>query len=99
VLIDFADQDLRRLHEEPGYRLSRMDQQLTRAFRKAARFIEAASDERDLAAMKSLRFEKLKGARSGQHSIRLHNQWRLILQLVENPKGTVVVVVEVVDYH
>jgi len=99
VNIDFAEQDLRRLYEEPGYRLRRMDQQLTRAFRKAVRFIEEAADERDLAAMKSFRFEKLKGARTGQYSIRLHSQWRLIFQLLENLKGTVVVVVEVVDYH
>ena len=31
--------------------------------------------------MKSMRFEKLKGARSHQFSLRLQDQWRLILEI------------------
>lgn len=59
----------------------------------------AARDERDLYALKSLHFEKLKGGRSGQHSIRLNEQWRLIVTLEETDQGRIVNIVEIVDYH
>lgn len=49
--------------------------------------------------MRSLNFEKLKGSRSHQHSMRINQQWRLILELKQaNPKN-VVVVVAIEDYH
>lgn len=43
--------------------------------------IRQAVDERDLYALKSLHFEKLKGARNEERSIRLNDQWRLVLKL------------------
>jgi proteic killer suppression protein len=41
--------------------------------------IRNARDERDLRALRSLNYEALKGNRSHQNSIRLNQQWRLIL--------------------
>jgi proteic killer suppression protein len=49
--------------------------------------------------MKSLHFEKLKGARSHQHSIRLNRQWRLIVELERSANGRLVIVVSIEDYH
>lgn len=49
--------------------------------------------------MKSLRYEKLVGDRSGQHSIRLNDQWRLVVRIEDDGDGRRVVVVEVADYH
>jgi proteic killer suppression protein len=61
--------------------------------------IRAANDERDLYVVKGNRFEKLKGARSHQYSLRLNDQWRLIVEIKSgNPKNTIVVV-GVEDYH
>ena len=54
------------------------------------------TDEQDLRSLKSLRYEKLKGARFGQHSLRLNKQWRLILRPEQNQDGTTTAVVEVV---
>jgi proteic killer suppression protein len=48
--------------------------------------------------MKSWRFEKLSGRRAGQHSIRLNDQFRLVVRLESTPLKTVVIV-EIVDYH
>ena len=48
---------------------------------------------------KSLHFEKLVGDRGGQHSIRLNDQWRLVLRLEARDDGRVVVILEIVDYH
>ena len=62
-------------------------------------FIRQAIDERDLRSMKSMRYEKLKGQRSHQHSVRLNDQWRLILEVVGEDPDKVVQVVDIEDYH
>lgn len=97
--VEFENDDLRRLYEESGFRLSSLGQDLTRAYRKVVEIMAAAADERDLRAMRSLHFEKLEGDRLGQHSLRLNKQWRLIVKLETRQEDTQVVVIEVVDYH
>ncbi len=62
-------------------------------------YIRSADDERAFYNMKSLHFEKLKGDRKGQYSMRLNDQWRLILELHKKSKKTVVELVEIEDYH
>jgi len=62
-------------------------------------FIRAAADERDFYAMKSLHFEKLKGARDHQRSVRLNDQWRLVFEFEGKGQTKVVVVKEIEDYH
>lgn len=58
-------------------------------------------DERTLYASRSLHFEKLKGPRREERSVRLNDQWRLILCLEETAgtKGKTVVILGVEDYH
>ena len=62
-------------------------------------FIRQAVDERDLYGMKSLHFEKLKGARSEDRSIRLNDQWRLILRFEGDGSSKTVVIMSIEDYH
>jgi proteic killer suppression protein len=62
-------------------------------------FIRDAPDERDFFAMRSLRFERLKGGRSHQYSMRLNDQWRLIVELERSGKDKVVAIVAIEDYH
>jgi len=76
-----------------------MSQQLASAFRRRMQVIRAAIDERDLAAIRGNRFEKLKGDRSHQYSIRINNQYRLILEFEGVGQGKVLIVVGVEDYH
>lgn len=97
--VEFEDDDLRRLYEEPNFRLSSIGNDLTRAYRKVVGFVATAFDERDLRAMRSLHFEKLEGDRLRQNSLRLNKQWRLIVRLDTTQEGKQVVVIEVVDYH
>lgn len=63
--------------------------------------IDAAVDERDLYAQKGLRFEKLKGKRGkeGQRSLRLNDQWRLILTVDEDEQGNYLTIIDIEDYH
>ena len=72
---------------------------MVKASRKRLQFIRAAADERAFYAMKSLHYEKLQGDRAGQRSMRLNDQWRLIVRLEEDDAGKQVVVVSIADYH
>jgi proteic killer suppression protein len=72
---------------------------VVKAYRKRMQQIRAAEDERAFYALKSLHFEKLKGDRNHQHSMRLNDQWRLILQLMGAGKEKTVHIVAIEDYH
>ena len=59
--------------------------------------LEAAQSLNDLRALPGNRLEALKGARTGQFSIRINDQWRICF---EWPAGSVGPLnVEIVDYH
>ena len=70
-------------------------------FERAARLkldrLEAATMLKDVAALPGNRFEALKGARRGQYSIRINDQWRICFEWPEKSPGPVNV--EIVDYH
>lgn len=97
--VEFADSSLERLYTDPEYEDHGIAQEAVRGFRKVMQVIVSAADERDLYAMKSLRFEKLKGDREGQRSLRLNGQWRLIVTVKKGDAGNTIIVVEIVDYH
>lgn len=61
--------------------------------------LEAAPDERTLRNWQSLRYEKLKGDREGQRSIRINDQYRLVFTLDDSQVPPVLTVLEVTDYH
>lgn len=96
--VEFADESLDRLETDARFDAG-LPGEVVRAFRKRMQQIRAAPDERTFYALKSLHFEKLKGDRAGQQSIRLNDQWRLVLRLKGQAPSKVVVVIEVVDYH
>ena len=92
------DEDLDRLETDPDFTGGR-PAAAVKGFRKVMQFIRAAADERDFYAMRSLRFEKLQGARDHQRSMRLNDQWRLIVELEGKGENKVVVVKGIEDYH
>jgi proteic killer suppression protein len=95
--VEFADQTLKQIDEEPDFRGS-YAAELVRAFRKVIRFVRSASDERDFRAMRSLNFEKLKGT-DEQYSMRLNKQWRLIVEIKPSDPKNIIVVICIADYH
>ena len=97
--IRFEDDDLRRLYEERDFVLPRLGPEIARAFRKKTAYLEAAESETDLRNYKALHYEKLRGGRAGQHSIRLNRQWRLILRLETDAEGRLLIIVEVVNHY
>lgn len=96
--VRFHDPELGRLERDPKYTAG-LDPALVKAYRKRMNFIRQAQDERDLRAWKSLRFEKLHGNRQHQHSVRLNDQWRLVLELEGDSPNKKLVIVGIEDYH
>jgi len=98
--VDFQDPDLRRLEVDPRFNAN-LSGVLVTAYRKKMQVIRAAADERDLHKLRSLNFEKLKGGRKGQYSIRLNDQYRLVFKFgLGNPhRGKTVVILAIEDYH
>ncbi|MDF9441302.1 MAG: plasmid maintenance system killer protein [Lysobacteraceae bacterium SCN 69-123] len=96
--VRFEDPSLERLEADAKYTAG-WDAGLVRVFRRRMQFIRASPDERAFYAMKSLHYEKLKGDLAGQRSMRLNDQWRLLLRLEEDDAGKLVVIVSITDYH
>jgi len=57
--------------------------------------LNQASNLKDLWVPPGNRLEALKGDRTGQHSIRINDQWRICFEWKENDSFNV----EIVDYH
>lgn len=96
--VSFNDKDLADLEGNEDAQ-TRLDSAIVRAFRKVMRIVRDANDERDIRAMKSLRFEKLKGDRADQYSLRLNDKWRLTFQIVESEPKNTIHVLAIEDYH
>lgn len=73
-------------------------QSVVTAFRKRIQMIRSAKDERDFYALKSLHYEILQG-RESQHSMRLNNQWRLVIEIEGKGENKTAVIVSIEDYH
>ena len=61
--------------------------------------ISSAQNENDIRAFESLHFEKLRGNREGQFSLKLNKQYRLIIQIEKDKTGKLLWIIEIVDYH
>lgn len=96
--VQFEDADLERL--EADVRFDRgLPREVVKKFRMRLQFLRQAEDERDLYAMKSLHFEALKGKRAGQRSLRLNDQWRLIVRIEGTAPEKSIVILSIEDYH
>ena len=96
--VEFANDELDRLANDPSATRGGW-QAIIGTYRKRIQFIKAAPDERDFYAMKSLHFEKLKGNRSHQRSMRLNDQWRLVLEVVPSTPKNIIRILGIEDYH
>jgi proteic killer suppression protein len=89
--MEYGDDATRRLHQEGiSYGKGFDRQALIRLNR-----IKAAVDQRDLAALRGNRFEKLKGDRAGYYSIRINDQWRITFRIEDDQALDVTIE----DYH
>ena len=96
--VEFDDPDLDRLETDPDFTAGR-GSDIVRGYRKVLQAIRAATDERTLYALRGLRFEKLKGKRKHQHSLRINKQWRVVAELRGKGSDRRIVIVAIEDYH
>lgn len=98
--IVFKDrQGLERAEKDPRFDAG-LGPILVKAYRDKMDFLRSAKTEQDIRAMKTLHFEKLKGDRAHQHSIKLkHDGKRLIFQIVGSGEDKYLQIDEVGDYH
>ena len=99
MLVEFANDALSRLEKDINFS-DGLGQALVRRYRYVMNIIRQAPDERDFYALKSLHFEKISGKRTHQHSMRLNDQFRLIVELVERSETCKIIrILEITDYH
>ena len=92
MIESFKDRDTRRFFE--GVRVARFQAFAKQATRRLT-ILDSADALRDLAGLRSNRLEPLRGDRTGQHSIRVNDQWRICFRWTDEGPCDV----EIVDYH
>lgn len=96
--VAFKSDSLDRLETDPSYSAG-FGGDVVKAYRRRMQQIRAATDERTFYRHRALNFEKLQGQREGQYSMRLNDQWRLIVELKGEAASKIVRIIEIVDYH
>ena len=96
--VAFADDDIDRRETDLRF-TGGHGPAVVKGFRKAMQVIRAAHDERDLSMMRGLRFKRLDGPRDHQHSLRLNDQWRLIVEITGDHPKKKITVIGIEDYH
>jgi proteic killer suppression protein len=93
VIRSFADRDAEALFN--GRFTRRLGADIQRVAQRKLRQLHQAEQLKDLAAPPGNRLERLKGRRTGQHSIRINDQWRICFVWRDGGAEQV----EIVDYH
>ncbi len=94
----FADEELSLIETEQAGG-TRLGVAVIKSARRKLAVLRAAVDDRSLRNWKSLHYEKLKGERGGQRSIRLNDQYRMVFELDEETEPQTVTILKIEDYH
>jgi proteic killer suppression protein len=93
MIRSFADRDTAAIFR--GQFVRRLDGRLQQRAREKLKYLDSASDLRDLGIPPANQLEALQGDRKGQYSIRINRQWRLCFAWRSGDAFDV----EIVDYH
>jgi proteic killer suppression protein len=94
----FADPDLALVETDEAGK-TKLPVAVIKSARRKLTVLRAAPDDRALRNWKSLHYEKLKGDRDGQRSIRLNDQFRMVLTINEKTDPPTATVIAIEDYH
>ena len=89
----FADETTENVFR--GLPARRLPPDIQRRARMRLQRVVAATRLGDLAVPPSHHLERLRGDRSGLHSIRINDQWRICFQWTEHGAREI----EIIDYH
>ena len=93
MIRSFADGWTERLFQRQ--RVRRFSAELQRLALRRLVYLDAAEQLADLRLPPGNRLERLRGARAGQYSIRINDQWRICFRWVAGDAHDV----EITDYH
>jgi proteic killer suppression protein len=93
MIRQFKDKETRKIWE--GTVSRKLPTEIQAVARRKLRMLNNAQLLKDLRVPPANRLEALKGARKGQHSIRINNQWRICFVWISGNADAV----EIVDYH
>uniref|UniRef100_A0A832H3H1 Plasmid maintenance system killer protein n=1 Tax=Oscillatoriales cyanobacterium SpSt-402 TaxID=2282168 RepID=A0A832H3H1_9CYAN len=96
--VEFADAEIEDMVYNANYK-GKVSAQLVRAVRKLINLLIQAANRTDLYNLRSLHLEKLKGERKHQHSMRINDQYRLIVEFRKKNAHEKVYIIEIGDYH
>jgi proteic killer suppression protein len=93
VIKSFRDRDAERLFDRRPTR--RFGAEVQKVGLRKLRMLDAAATLEDLRVPPGIRLERLRADRSGQHSIRINDRWRICFRWRDGDAYDV----EIVDYH
>jgi proteic killer suppression protein len=93
VIASFADRDTETVWR--GFRARKFPHPIAQRGLVKLRILDSAKRLEDLRSPPGNRLEALRGDRTGQHSIRVNDQWRICFRWHEGSAHDV----EIVDYH
>lgn len=93
MIVSFRDRDAERLYLRQ--RVKRLDPRVQKKALIKLLLLDAVHELDELRVPPGNRLEALKGDRSGQHGIRINDQWRICFVWTPAGPGEV----EIVDYH
>jgi toxin HigB-1 len=93
MIKSFADRETEKIWY--GTRSGKLPASIQQGARRKLRMLNNAQDLTDLRVPPANHLEKLTGTRSGFHSIRINQQWRIIFNWKDGHAGNV----EIIDYH
>jgi proteic killer suppression protein len=96
--IVFADENLALVETDQAGKTG-LPVAVIKSARTKLNVLRAIADDRGLRTWKSLHYEKLKGDREGQRSIRVNDKYRIVFELDDTAEPQIVTVLAIEDYH
>lgn len=96
--VDYKNKKLALLETDQAHE-TKLPVSVIASYRHKVVQLKAAPDERTLRNLKSLHYEKLKGGRAGERSIRLNDKWRAIFLLDESTVPPKITVTEISNHY
>jgi toxin HigB-1 len=96
--VEFRDSKLALIETDRAAE-TRLPLSVINSARRKLILIRAAPDERTMRKWKSLHYEQMSGNRQGERSIRLNEQWRMMLEIDTKRNPPKVVIHEITNHY
>ena len=96
--VEHDDRDLEHLETDVTY-TGGLDRSIVCHFRRVMLLIRSVPNESELYKYPSRHFEKLKGDRQHQHSLKLNKKWRLIVEIAKRTSGNCLRIIEITNHY